>query len=152
LELGGHVDRPLSLSVDALKKQFPPVSVIAVAQCAGNSRSLFEPRVTGGQWGNGGVGNAKWTGVRLRDLLAKAGVKAGAVDVSFAGLDEAPLPDTPKFVKSLEFAHANDGEVMVAYAMNDAALPMLNGFPLRLIVPGWYGTYWVKSLSKIAVL
>ena len=152
LSVGGHVDRPMNWSVDQLRNQFEPVSVIAVGQCAGNSRSLFQPRVTGGQWGNGAVGNAKWTGVRLRELLAKAGAKAGAVDISFAGLDEAPLPDTPKFVKSLPFDGANEGEVMVAYAMNDAALPMLNGFPLRLIVPGWYGTYWVKSLNQINVL
>jgi DMSO/TMAO reductase YedYZ molybdopterin-dependent catalytic subunit len=152
LSVGGHVDRAMTFSVDQLKRQFEPVSLVAVAQCSGNSRSFFEPRVTGGQWGNGAVGNAKWTGVRLRDLLAKAGVRAGAVDVSFAGLDEPPMPDMPKFVKSLDLAHANDGEVMVAYAMNEAPLPMLNGFPLRLVVPGWFGTYWVKSLNQINVL
>jgi DMSO/TMAO reductase YedYZ molybdopterin-dependent catalytic subunit len=152
LDVAGHVDRPMSLSVAQLKKDFEPVWLVAVAQCSGNSRSLFQPRVTGGQWGHGAVGNAKWTGVRLRDLLARAGAKAGAVDVSFAGLDDPPMPDMPKFVKSLEFARANDGEVMVAYAMNDAPLPMLNGFPLRLVVPGWYATYWVKSLNRIEVL
>src|SRR5439155_22358866 len=103
-------------------------------------------------WGNGGVGNAKWTGVRLRDLLDKVGVKAGAVDVSFAGLDEPPLPDMPKFVKSLEIERAQADEILVAYAMNDADLPMLNCFPLRLVVPGWYATYWVKSLNHINVL
>lgn len=152
LALKGHVNAPLNLSVDDLKKDFEPVDVIAVAQCSGNSRGYFDPRVTGGQWGNGAVGNAKWTGLRLKDLLTKAGVKAGAVDVSFAGLDDAPLPDTPKFVKSLSFDRANDGEVLVAYAMNDQPLPMLNGFPLRLVVPGWYATYWVKSLNEINVL
>jgi sulfite dehydrogenase (cytochrome) subunit A len=152
LSIAGHVDRPMSFSVDQLKREFKPVSLIAVGQCSGNSRSFFEPRVTGGQWGNGGVGNAKWTGVRLRDLLAKAGVKAGAIDVSFAGLDEPPMPDMPKFVKALDLAHANDGEVMVAYAMNEAPLPMLNGFPVRLVVPGWFATYWVKSLNQINVL
>ena len=152
LDLAGHVDRPISLSVEQLKKEFEPVSLIAVAQCSGNSRGLFQPRVAGGQWGNGAVGNAKWTGVPLSDLLKRAGAKSGAVDVSFAGLDEPPMPDTPKFAKSLAFDHANDGEVMVAYAMNDAPLPMLNGFPLRLVVPGWFATYWVKSLNKINVL
>jgi DMSO/TMAO reductase YedYZ molybdopterin-dependent catalytic subunit len=152
LSLGGHVEQALSLSVDEMKKNFEPVSYVAVAQCSGNSRSLYEPRVLGGQWGNGAVGNAKWTGVRLKDLLAKAKVKAGAVDVSFNGLDMGPMPTVPDFVKSLSFDHANDGEVMVAYAMNDQALPMLNGYPLRLIVPGWYATYWVKSLSEINVL
>jgi sulfite dehydrogenase len=152
LNVRGHVERPFSMSVADLKSAFEPVSFQAVAQCSGNSRGYFQPRVAGGQWGNGAVGNAKWTGVRLRDLLAKAGVKSGAVDVSFAGVDEPPLPDTPKFVKSLELARANDGEVIVAYAMNDDDLPILNGFPLRLVVPGWYATYWVKSLSDIAVL
>jgi DMSO/TMAO reductase YedYZ molybdopterin-dependent catalytic subunit len=152
LNIGGYVNSPLSLSVEQLKKEFEPVSLIAVAQCSGNSRSFFAPRVAGGQWANGAVGNAKWTGVRLRDLLAKAGVKEKPVEVSFAGLDEPPMPEVPKFVKSLSFDHANDGEVMVAYAMNDAPLPMLNGYPLRLVVPGWFATYWVKSLSQINVL
>ena len=152
LNLAGHVERPVSFSVDELRRQFEPVSFQAVGQCSGNSRGYFQPRVNGGQWGSGAVGNAKWTGVRLRDLLGKAGVKDGAVDVSFAGLDEAPLPDTPKFVKSLTLAKANDPDVIVAYAMNDAYLPMLNGFPLRLVVPGWFATYWVKSLTAIEVL
>jgi DMSO/TMAO reductase YedYZ molybdopterin-dependent catalytic subunit len=152
LTLGGHVARPLSFSVEDLRKNFEPISFQAVGQCSGNSRGFFQPRVAGGEWGNGAVGNAKWTGVRLKDLLAKANVKPDPVDVTFAGLDEAPLSDTPKFVKSLEFDHANDGEVIVAYAMNDAPLPMLNGFPLRLVVPGWFATYWVKSLHQINVL
>jgi DMSO/TMAO reductase YedYZ molybdopterin-dependent catalytic subunit len=151
LKLSGHVATPLELSVDDLKKNFEPVSVTAVCQCSGNSRSLFEPRVTGGQWGNGAAGNAKWTGVRLKDLLAKAGMKDGAQEVSFMGLDRPPLPDTPVFAKSLKVDKANDPDVIVAYAMNDADLPMLNGFPVRLVVPGWYATYWVKSLEQIEV-
>jgi DMSO/TMAO reductase YedYZ molybdopterin-dependent catalytic subunit len=152
LAIGGHVDKPLELSIDQLRGQFQPASLVAVGQCSGNSRSFFDPRVTGGQWGNGAVGNAKWTGVRLKDLLDRAGVKSGAVDVSFGGLDRAPFPGPPPFVKSLDLQHASDGDVMVAYAMNDAPLPMLNGFPLRLIVPGWFATYWVKSLNQITVL
>jgi DMSO/TMAO reductase YedYZ molybdopterin-dependent catalytic subunit len=158
LSLAGHVDAPLSLSLDDLRKNYEPVSVVAVNQCSGNSRSLYEPRMPGVQWGNGAIGNARWTGVRLRDLLAKAKVKAGAVDVSFGGLDEPTLPaapnfaGTPDFVKSLPFDRANDGEVMVAYEMNGQPLPMLNGFPLRLVVPGWYATYWVKALNEITVL
>ncbi|HZL33968.1 MAG TPA: molybdopterin-dependent oxidoreductase [Tepidisphaeraceae bacterium] len=152
LKLTGHVEQPLSLSMAELVKDFEPVSVVAVNQCSGNSRSYFEPQVAGGEWGNGAVGNAKWTGVRLKDLFAKAGVKAGAVDVSLQGLDRPVLPTTPEFVKSLSYEHANDGEVIVAYAMNDAPMPILNGHPLRLIVPGWFATYWVKSLTDIKVL
>jgi DMSO/TMAO reductase YedYZ molybdopterin-dependent catalytic subunit len=152
LQIGGHVQRPLSLSVADLRRQFETVSLVAVNQCSGNSRSFFEPRVPGGQWKNGAMGNARWSGVRLRDLLDQAGVKAGAVDVSFRGLDRAPMAATPDFAKALALDHARDGEVMVAYEMNGAELPMLNGFPLRLVVPGWYATYWVKALSDIQVL
>jgi sulfite dehydrogenase len=152
LNVSGHVRKPLQLSVDDLRSQFEPVSIIAVNQCSGNSRSFFEPRVPGGQWKHGAVGNAKWTGVSMKSILDRAQVKAGAVDVSFNGLDAPPLPSVADFVKALSIDHARDGEVMIAYAMNDQALPMVNGFPLRLVVPGWYGTYWVKALSDIAVL
>ncbi|MDB5174572.1 MAG: putative cytochrome dehydrogenase-related protein, partial [Phycisphaerales bacterium] len=82
LSVGGHVENPLTLTLDQLRKDFEQVSVVAVNQCSGNSRSFFEPRVPGGQWANGAMGNAKWTGVRLRDLLEKAKVKTGAVDVT----------------------------------------------------------------------
>ena len=152
LQVGGHVRKPISLSVADLRRQFEAVSVIAVNQCSGNSRSFFEPRVPGGQWRNGAMGNARWKGVRLRDVLDRAGVKAGAVDVSFGGLDRPAIAATPRFAKALAIEHARDGEVMVAYEMNGADLPMLNGFPLRLVVPGWYATYWVKALSEITVL
>jgi DMSO/TMAO reductase YedYZ molybdopterin-dependent catalytic subunit len=152
LAVRGHVDQPLALSLDDLRKQFEAVSLIAVNQCSGNSRSLFNPRVPGGQWGNGAMGNAKWTGVRVRDLLGRAKPKAAAVELAFGGLDRAPLPTVQNFVKSLAFDHATDGEVMIAYEMNGQPLPMLNGFPLRLIVPGWYGTYWIKALNDIEVL
>jgi sulfite dehydrogenase len=152
LNVSGHVESPLSFSVDDLRKQFEPVSYVAVGQCSGNSRSFFSPRVPGGQWGHGAVGNAKWTGVRLKDLLAKARIKPGAVDVTLQGLDRAPIPTVPAFIKSLPVAKASDPEIIVAYEMNGQELPMLNGFPLRLIVPGWYMTYWVKALSEIKVV
>jgi hypothetical protein len=90
--------------------------------------------------------------VRLRDVLDRAGVRAGAVQVRFNGLDEPVVPDAPDFMKSLDIDHARDGEVMIAFAMNGEQLPLLNGFPLRLVVPGWYSTYWVKMLSDIEVL
>src|SRR5690348_13247805 len=152
LQIEGHVKKPTSLSLADLRGQFETVSLVAVNQCSGNSRSFFEPRVPGGQWRNGAMGNARWTGVRLRDLLDQAGVKGGAVDVAFSGLDHAAMSGTPDFVKALHVDHARDGEVMVAFQMNDAALPVLNGFPVRLVVPGWYATYWVKALNHIRVL
>jgi hypothetical protein len=90
--------------------------------------------------------------VRLKDVLDRAGVKPGAIQVRFGGLDEPVLPDAPKFLKSLTIDHARDGEVMIAFAMNGEQLPLLNGFPLRLVVPGWCGVYWVKMLNDIEVL
>ena len=152
LYIGGAVDKPLALSMNDLKTKFAPDSVIALAICAGNSRSTFDPKVPGCQWFNGAMGNAKWKGVKLKDILAMAGVKKDAIDVSFQGLDKGPLPDVPVFVKSLDLNHAMDGEVMVAYEMNGQPIPMLNGYPLKLVVPGWYATYWVGSLATINVL
>jgi DMSO/TMAO reductase YedYZ molybdopterin-dependent catalytic subunit len=152
LRLGGHVTTPLELSLDELRRMGDPVGLVAVNQCSGNSRGHFTPRVNGGQLSNGAMGNARWTGVPLKRLLEKAGVKAGAVHVSFDGLDQPPLGDGPDFVKSLPIDHALDGEVMVAWDMNGAELPFLNGYPLRLVVPGYYGTYWIKHLSSVQVL
>lgn len=152
IEVKGHVDKPLTISLEELKSGYQPVELVAVNQCSGNSRGFFEPRIGGGQLANGAMGNAKWKGVPLKAILEKAGVKPGAVQVSFGGLDGPPIPDTPDFVKALDIAHANDGEVMLAYGMNDADLPWLNGFPVRLVVPGWYGTYWIKHLNEITVL
>jgi DMSO/TMAO reductase YedYZ molybdopterin-dependent catalytic subunit len=151
LTVHGHVNRSLSLSLDEVLA-LPQVELAAVNQCSGNSRGYFQPRVSGAQWSNGAMGNARWSGVSLKTVLDRAGVKAGAVQVRFSGLDDAVLPDAPKLMKSLVIDHARDGEVMLAYAMNGEQLPLLNGFPLRLIVPGWYSTYWVKMLSDIEVL
>lgn len=153
LKVAGHVERPLELSLDDLKTKLPEARVVAVNQCSGNGRSRFEPRVLGGQWGDGAVGNAEWRGVRMRDILNMAGARAGAVEVAFNGLDEPAAPSVPDFIKSLSIQHImDDPEVMIAFEMNGEPLPMLNGFPARLVVPGWYATYWVKNLSEIAVL
>jgi DMSO/TMAO reductase YedYZ molybdopterin-dependent catalytic subunit len=151
LAVRGHVNQTLSLSLADLLAM-PRVEIAAVNQCSGNSRGLFQPRVPGGQWENGAMGNARWTGVRLRDVLDRAGAKAGAVAVRFEGLDQPVVDGAPKFMKSLDIDHARDGEVMVAFQMNGEQLPLLNGFPLRLVVPGWYSTYWVKMLNDIEVL
>lgn len=151
LKVGGNTEKELAFSMEDLRK-FEKVSYTAVIQCSGNSRSFFDPRVAGGQWENGAMGNVTWAGARLKDILAKAGPKAGSVDVSFNGLDSPPLPTVPDLVKSLPVDKALEEDIIVAYEMNGADLPMLNGFPARLIVPGWYATYWVKSLSDITVL
>jgi DMSO/TMAO reductase YedYZ molybdopterin-dependent catalytic subunit len=153
LKVHGRVDRPLELSLDDLKTKFPPARIVAVNQCSGNSRGRFAPRVLGGQWGDGAMGNAEWVGARLRDVLAMAGVRQGAVQVTFDGLDKPAFPTVPDFVKSLDLTRiTEDPDVIVAYQMNGQPLPMLNGFPARLIVPGWYATYWVKNLSEIEVV
>lgn len=150
LSVLGAVKKPIRLTLAELLAM-PRVELAAINQCSGNSRGYFEPRVPGAQWGNGAIGNARWVGVRLKDVLDRAGIAPGAVQVRFSGLDTPP-PDAPIFAKSLDLAHAMDGEVMIAFQMNGAQLPMLHGFPLRLIVPGWYSTYWVKALDRIEVL
>ena len=152
LNVRGHVKQPISFTLDDLVRKFKPIEIAAVNQCSGNSRGLFAPRVAGGQWANGAMGNALWRGVSLKALLDRAGVKPGALQVRFNGLDTGILPQTPDFMKSLDVDHALDGEVMIAYAMNGTPLPLLNGYPLRLVVPGWYATYWVKMLNDIEIL
>jgi sulfite dehydrogenase len=152
IEVKGKVDRPLSLSLTDLKTGFEPVEIVAVNQCSGNSRGFFEPRVAGGQLANGAMGNARWRGVPLKAVLDKAGVQAGSRQVTFNGLDKPILPETPDFVKALDIDQARDGEVMIAYAMNGEDLPWLNGYPVRLVVPGYYGTYWMKHLNEITVI
>jgi DMSO/TMAO reductase YedYZ molybdopterin-dependent catalytic subunit len=152
LKVSGKVKNALDLSLSSLRSDFEPSEVVAVNQCSGNSRGFFNPRVPGGQLGNGAMGNARWKGVRLKDLLDRAGVAAGARQVLFDGLDRPVAAGTPDYIKALSVDHALDGEVLVAYQMNGEELPMLNGYPLRLVVPGHYGTYWVKHLSEISVV
>lgn len=152
INVHGMVKQPLGLSVAELQKDFEPVEIAAVCQCSGNSRGLFNPRVPGGEWGNGAMGNALWKGVRLRDILNKAGIAAGAVQVRFNGADGPVLPATPDFIKALDMDIALGEDVIVAYAMNGEPLPVLNGYPVRLVVPGWYATYWVKMLNDIEVI
>jgi DMSO/TMAO reductase YedYZ molybdopterin-dependent catalytic subunit len=151
LEIKGKVDRPLTLSLAEIKK-LPAIELVAVNQCSGNGRGFFDPRVAGGQMGNGAMGNARWRGVPLKTVLDKAGVQQGARQVTFNGLDGPVMDKTPDFIKALDIDHARDGEVILAYGMNGEDLPVLNGFPLRLVVPGYYGTYWVKHLNEITVI
>jgi sulfite dehydrogenase (cytochrome) subunit A len=153
LKVHGRVDRPLELSLDDLRTKFQAARVTAVAQCSGNSRGRFSPRVLGGEWGDGAMGNAEWVGARMRDILGIAGVRQGAVQATFDGLDKPAFPSVPDFVKSLDVARImEDPDILVAYQMNGQPLPMLNGYPARLIVPGWFATYWVKNLSEIEVI
>jgi DMSO/TMAO reductase YedYZ molybdopterin-dependent catalytic subunit len=152
LRVRGAVNTPLELSIEELKRLATPVDLFAVNQCSGNSRGHFSPRVNGGQLSHGAMGNAKWTGVPLKAVLEKAGLGKNAKQVAFNGLDQGPMPATPDYVKALDVDHALDGEVMLAWGMNGADLPMLNGYPLRLVVPGYYGTYWVKHVDDIEVL
>jgi sulfoxide reductase catalytic subunit YedY len=150
LRIGGNTDRELELSMYDLKK-FERATYTAVIQCSGNGRSFFEPKIAGGQWQNGAMGNVTWSGARLKDILKQAGIRANSVDVVFDGLDSGPLPKVPDFLKSLPVDKAVEDDIMIAYEMNGEPLTMLNGFPARLIVPGWYATYWVKALRGITV-
>jgi sulfite dehydrogenase (cytochrome) subunit A len=148
---GASAQRPLTLSLQELRSRFARVSLAAVNQCSGNRRGLFAPRVPGVQWSNGAMGNALWTGVRLRDVLHEAGVGADALEVVFNGADSAVLPGTPDFLKSLPIARALDESTLIAFEMNGAPLPHWNGAPARLVVPGWTGTYWMKHLTDIRI-
>jgi DMSO/TMAO reductase YedYZ molybdopterin-dependent catalytic subunit len=155
LRIEGNVNKPLTLSLADLIQKFKPVSIAAVSQCSGNSRSRLQPRVPGGQWGNGAMGNALWTGVRLRELLDMAGAKTGSLFAQFQGLDTGQGPEgsgSHVFLKSLDLTNPVLDECLVAYLMNGEPLPMLNGFPVRLVVPGYFATYWTKCLSWIRIL
>jgi DMSO/TMAO reductase YedYZ molybdopterin-dependent catalytic subunit len=150
LKVGGPAAaRAFELSLADLKRGFPRVSIAAVNQCSGNRRALFTPRVPGVQWTNGAMGNAMWTGVRLRDVLAKANVRPDVLEIVFTGADAPVMPATPAFVKSLPVEKALDENTLIAFEMNGEPLPHFNGAPARLVVPGWTATYWMKHLSEI---
>jgi DMSO/TMAO reductase YedYZ molybdopterin-dependent catalytic subunit len=152
LKIGGDAaGSPLEFDLARLRREFPAVELVAVCQCSGNRRGLSEPHVQGVEWGYGAMGNARWSGIRLRDVLQKAGVKKEAVEVAFDGADGPPMPSVPDFVKSIPIDRALDENTLIAFEMNGKPLPHWNGFPARLIVPGWTGTYWVKHLTDIDV-
>ncbi len=155
LNIHGTVEHPLALTLNDLKTQFKPVSVTAVAQCAGNSMAFFNPPVIPG-WNltHGFMGCATWTGVRVRDVLAKARLKVNARDVVFKGADRPIVDKTPLIEKSfrLDTDQALNDDLLIAYAMNGQPLPSWNGYPVRLVAPGWYGTYWIKWLESITII
>ena len=152
IRIGGNAcGQPFNITVAELRRFFRPAEIVAVNQCSGNSRGHVSPRVTGGQLSNGAMGNARWVGVPLKELLARAEIKDSARQIVFNGLDTAPFGGGD-FIKSLDIHHAMEGEVMLAYQMNGSDIPMLNGYPVKLIVPGYYGTYWIKHLSDIEIV
>ncbi|MCC7198937.1 MAG: molybdopterin-dependent oxidoreductase [Gammaproteobacteria bacterium] len=150
--LGTGLTQPLQLGLEQLRNEFPATEVIAVCQCSGNRRGLMSPPVPGVQWGHGAMGNARWRGVRLADVLKRAGLKPSALEIGFDGADAPPLEGTPDFVKSLPPYKALHPDTLLAYEMNGEPLPVLNGYPLRLVVPGWTATYWIKHLTRIEAL
>ena len=153
LSVGGEsAERELKLTMEELRKDFKPSQVSAVCLCSGNRRGLFEPHVAGVEWGVGAMGNAVWRGVRLKDVLQKAGVKGDALEVVLDGADHGAIDKTPDFVKSIPVEVALDENTLIAFEMNGQPLPHWNGFPARVVVPGWTGTYWVKGLTSIKVM
>lgn len=148
---GDGAGTPIEVTLDDLKKM-PAVEVVAVNQCSGNRRGLSNPHVPGVEWGYGAMGCARWKGARLKDILDKAGLKKEAIEIAFNGADGPAVDKTPDFIKSIPTWKAIDESTIVAYEMNGQPLPHWNGFPARLIVPGWTGTYWMKHLVSIQAL
>jgi DMSO/TMAO reductase YedYZ molybdopterin-dependent catalytic subunit len=150
LTVDGEVAAPLRLSLADLRT-LPAVTVTMTLECAGNGRGLFDPPVAGIQWGKGAVGTARWTGVRMADLLARAGVKAAARNVVMNAADR-PLGTMPDFTRQVPIAKAMHADTLLAYEMNGRPIPPVHGFPLRAIVPGWEGAYSVKWLTTLTVI
>lgn len=147
---GDAVSKPLTLRHADLV-DLPVSDVLAVCQSPGLCRGYADPHVPGIQWTEGAVGCAKWSGPALRDVLKAAGVKDSAVEVAFQGADKPAQDDMPRFRMSLPLEKAMAADTIVALSMNNAPLPMLNGYPARLVVPGWVGPYWMKHLTRIEV-
>lgn len=153
LKIGGEgAQKPYELTLGELKTGFEQTELPALCMCSGNRRGLFEPHAAGVEWGYGAMGNARWKGVRLRDILNKAGIKKETVEVGFNGADGPVMRKTPDFQKSIPTWKALDENTLVAYEMNGQALPHWNGFPVRVVVPGWTATYWMKHLRSIELL
>jgi DMSO/TMAO reductase YedYZ molybdopterin-dependent catalytic subunit len=149
---GDAASAPLELTLEQLQKDFEPVEVVALCQCSGNRRGLSDPHVFGVQWSYGAMGNARWKGVRLKDVLAKAGLAKDAVEIAFNGADSGALEATPDFVKSIPVWKALDENTLIAWEMNGEPLPHWNGAPARIVVPGWTATYWMKQVVSIQAL
>ena len=149
LQIEGDINTPTSLSLDDLRKM-PSASVTAVLECAGNGRAFFDPPVAGIQWTKGAIGNARWTGVRMADVLKRAGIKGTGRFVIMNAADR-PVGTMPDFIRQLPIEKAMHADTLLAYEMNGQPLAPIHGFPLRAIVPGWEGAYAVKWLNSLRV-
>lgn len=150
LTIGGQVERPLTLAIDELLRR-TRTELVSVMECAGNGRGLLEPPIRGVQWLYGAVGNARWAGVRLADVLREAGPRASAQHVAFDGAD-VPVGRQPDFQRSIPIARAMHPDTLLAWEMNGAPLTPSHGFPLRLIIPGWAGDGWVKWVTSLRLI
>jgi DMSO/TMAO reductase YedYZ molybdopterin-dependent catalytic subunit len=154
LDVGGMVHRPQRLSLHELT-QLPAESAVVTLECAGNGRALFQPPAPGVQWGFGAAGTAEWTGPLLAEVLDRAGIQPGAQEVIFGGADRGTIEGTTlqaRFERSMPVCDAMESGALLAYAMNGQPLPARHGYPLRLIVPGWYAVASVKWLTEIRVV
>ncbi|MCW0232003.1 MAG: sulfite oxidase [Ferrovibrio sp.] len=153
LTVDGEVNKTLKLTLGELKQKFKPVTYALQMECGGNGRSFFEPKASGNQWTNGAISNARWTGVRLKDVLDAAGLKSSAVYTGHYGRDTHLSGDAskPAISRGVPMAKAMEEHTIIAYAVNGGPIPHVNGAPLRLIVPGWPGSTSQKWLSRIWV-
>ena len=153
LKIGGAAtSKPYELTLDQLKTDFAAIEIAALCQCAGNRRGLFQPHVPGIEWGPGAMGNARWKGARLKDVLERAGIGKSALEIVMDGADGPVIDETPDFVKSIPAWKAMDENTLIAYEMNGQPLPHFNGFPARIVIPGWTATYWMKHVTSIEAI
>ena len=150
LQVHGEVKERLYLTVEMLKKEFESHTITVAMQCGGNSRSAFVPTTTGIQWGSGAMGCSTYKGVKLKDVLSRAGLNGDAAWITLNGDDKPVMEKMPHFKRELKISEISD-ETIIAYEQNEEELPFLNGYPLRLIIPGFYADSWVKMLSAITV-
>lgn len=154
LSVKGLVERPLTLKMSDLRA-LPARDLVATLECAGNGRTLFRPAIEGEHWDLGAVSTARWGGISLREVLDRAGVQPNGREVVFRGADGGPLEELPapiRFERSLPIEVATDADVLLVHTMNGAPLTAAHGFPLRLVVPGWYAVASVKWLTEIELI
>jgi DMSO/TMAO reductase YedYZ molybdopterin-dependent catalytic subunit len=153
LRVTGLVERDLNFSVHELQGAFPVVTMQNILECAGSGRSAYQPRTIGTPWlETGGMGCPKWTGVRLGDVLKAARLRPDAAHVAAQGADSGMMPTAAPVIRSIPIGKALEPHTLIAWAMNDAPLPKLHGYPLRLVVPGWVGSASIKWLHTLTVL